>query len=58
MANEPSACKRSLLLILQKSQVVGLDVAQAFDGPTGVGAIERFHPDAIVFDVMLPDIQD
>src|SRR5690606_16136403 len=41
-------------LIRQELRVAGHEVEQAFDGPTGVEAVERVNPDLIVLDVMLP----
>lgn len=41
-------------LIRQELRHVGHDVEAAFDGPSGVEAVDRINPDLIVLDVMLP----
>ncbi|HWV25001.1 MAG TPA: response regulator transcription factor [Thermomicrobiales bacterium] len=41
-------------LVRQELRHVGHDVEAAFDGPSGVEAVERIDPDLIVLDVMLP----
>ena len=41
-------------LVRQELRHVGHEVEAAFDGPSGVDAVERMNPDLIVLDVMLP----
>jgi DNA-binding response OmpR family regulator len=41
-------------LIRQELRVAGHEVEQAYDGPSGVDAVDRIDPDLIVLDVMLP----
>jgi DNA-binding response OmpR family regulator len=41
-------------LVRQELRHAGQEVEAAFDGPSGVSAVERFEPDLIVLDVMLP----
>lgn len=41
-------------LVRQELRHAGHQMEAAFDGPSGVAAVERFDPDLIVLDVMLP----
>lgn len=41
-------------LVRQELRHAGHEVEAAFDGPSGVEAVERVDPDLIVLDVMLP----